>query len=191
MPNNLLFQLSFSVLLSFCSPSLFGMSGIAFFDKEPEINHQEPGNLQATVRQVRTAEEILVKLQAEHYQHQTFNDTLSSELLDNYIDQLDPAKAYFTEQDIASFEQYRYALDDGIRSGNLTPAFSMFNLYQIKATSYLEKLLIELDDRVSSLDFAREESIALDAEDVQWARDQTMLSNSCLLYTSPSPRDRG
>ena len=112
MPNNLFFQLSFTVLLSFCSPSLFGMSGIAFFDKEPEINHQAPGNLQATVRQVRTAEEILVKLQAEHYQHQTFNDTLSSELLDNYIDQLDPARAYFTVKDIASFEQYRYKLDD-------------------------------------------------------------------------------
>ena len=176
MPNNLFFHLSVTVLLSFCSPTLFAMSGIAFFDKEAEINHQAPGKLQASIRQVRTAEEILIKLQAEHYQHQTFNDTLSSELLDNYIDQLDPAKAYFTAQDIASFEQYRYELDDGIRRGNLTPAFSMFNLYQIKATTYLNRLLTELDDRVAALDFAREESIALDAEDVQWATDEVILS---------------
>ena len=176
MPNNLFFHLSVTVLLSFCSPMLFAMSGIAFFDKEAEINHQAPGKLQASIRQVRTAEEILIKLQAEHYQHQTFNDTLSSELLDNYIDQLDPAKAYFTVQDIASFEQYRYELDDGIRRGNLTPAFSMFNLYQIKATTYLNRLLTELDDRVAALNFAREESIALDAEDVEWAADEVMLN---------------
>lgn len=176
MPNNLFFHLSVTVLLSFCSPTLFAMSGIAFFDKEAEINHQAPGKLQASIRHVRTAEEILIKLQAEHYQRQTFNDTLSSALLDNYIDQLDPAKAYFTVQDIASFEQYRYELDDGIRRGNLTPAFSMFNLYQIKATTYLNRLLAELDDRVTALNFAREESIPLDADDVQWAADEVMLS---------------
>ena len=139
------------------------------FDKESDFNRPAPGKLQATIRHVRTAEEILIKLQAEHYQRQTFNDTLSSALLDNYIDQLDPAKAYFTLQDIASFEQYRYELDDGIRRGNLTPAFSMFNLYQIKATTYLKRLLIELNDRVSALNFAREESITLDAKDVEWA----------------------
>ena len=105
MSNNLFLHLSVTALLSFCSPSLLAMSGIAYFDKEIEINHQTPGKLQATIRQVRTAEEILIKLQAEHYQHQTFNDTLSSALLDNYIDQLDPAKAYFTVKDIASFEK--------------------------------------------------------------------------------------
>jgi len=152
------------------------MSGIAFVDKELDFNHQAPGKLQATIRQVRTAEEILIKLQAEHYQHQTFNDTLSSALLDNYIDQLDPAKAYFTLQDIASFEQYRYELDDGIRRGNLTPAFSMFNLYQTKATTYLKRLLTELNERVAALNFAREESITLDAEEVEWAADEVMLS---------------
>ncbi len=176
MPNNLFFHLSVTVLLSFFSSSLFAMSGISLFDKEAEISLQAPGELQATIRQVRTAEEILIKLQAEHYQHQTFNDALSSALLDNYIDQLDPARAYFTAQDIASFDQYRFELDDGVRRGNLTPAFSMFNIYQTKATTHLDKLLTELDDRVAALDFSREESIALDTEDVQWATDEAMLS---------------
>ena len=176
MPNNLFFHLLIAVLLSLCSPSLFAMSGIAFFDNETEIYHQAPGKLQATIRQVRTAEEILIKLQAEHYQHQAFNDALSSALLDKYMDQLDPAKAYFTAQDIANFNQYRFELDDGVRRGNLTPAFSMFNLYQIKATTYLDKLLTELEDRVAALDFARDESIILDTDDVQWATDEVMLS---------------
>ncbi|MBQ77566.1 MAG: hypothetical protein CL692_03185 [Cellvibrionales bacterium] len=176
MPNNLFFHLSVTVLLSFFSSSLFAMSGISLFDKEAEISLQAPGELQATIRQVRTAEEILIKLQAEHYQHQTFNDALSSALLDNYIDQLDPARAYFTAQDIASFDQYRFELDDGVRRGNLTPAFSMFNIYQTKATTHLDKLLTELDDRVAALDFSRDESIALDTEDVQWATDEAMLS---------------
>ena len=168
--------MSYSLILLSVTALLAVLSGNDHLEKEPYIRDQLPGELQATIRQVRTAEEILNKLQAEHYQHQTFNDTLSSALLDNYIDQLDPARAYFTAQDIGSFEQYRYKLDDGIRRGNLTPAFSMFNLYQIKATTHLNKLLIELDDRVSALNFAREEIIALDAEDVEWATNEVMLN---------------
>tara|TARA_S200000501_G_scaffold378661_1_gene442602 strand:+ start:4788 stop:6935 length:2148 start_codon:yes stop_codon:yes gene_type:complete len=168
--------MSYSLILLSVTALLAVLSSIDHLDKEPDIRDQLPGELQATIRQVRTAEEILIKLQAEHYQHQTFDDTLSSALLDGYINQLDPAKAYFTLQDIANFEQYRYELDDGIRRGNLTPAFTIFNLYQIKATTYLNRLLAELDDRVAALNFAREESIALDAEDVQWATNETILS---------------
>ncbi|MDG2471684.1 MAG: carboxy terminal-processing peptidase [Pseudomonadales bacterium] len=168
--------MSYSLILLSVTALLAVLSGINHLDKEPDIRDQLPSQLQATIRQVRTAEEILIKLQTEHYQNQTFNDALSSALLDNYIDQLDPARAYFTAQDIASFDQYRFELDDGVRRGNLTPAFSMFNIYQTKATAHLDKLLTELDDRVAALDFSREEGIALDTEDVQWATDEAMLS---------------
>lgn len=176
MPNKLFVYLSVIVLLSISSPYLVAMSSIAFFNGEAEIVNETSDNLRATIRQIRTAEEILIKLQADHYQHPAFNDELSSALLDNYIDQLDPSRAYFSAKDIADFDQYRFELDDGVRQGNLTPAFDIFTLYQAKATAYLSNLTAELEDRITALDFSREESIALDAESVQWAIDDAMLS---------------
>lgn len=186
MPKNSIFQAVMILLLFANSHALQAMSGIAFLDSKTEIINEESGPLKATIRQARTAEEILIKLQAEHYEHQPFNDRLSSALFDNYIEQLDPARAYFTAQDIAEFEQYRFELDDGVRLGDLSPAFSIFNLYQSKSSAYLEKLLVELNERVGSLDFSREESIPLDSDNVQWSSDNTALNerNRQLLKSS-------
>lgn len=143
-----------------------------------EVLEEEPlAELKPSIRQIRTAEEILLKLQRRHYTQREFDDELSSALFDNYLKRLDPSKSYFSQKDINEFEAYRLILDDGIRRGNLTPSFTMFNRYREKLLMHLDSLIAELPERIAALDFTLEESLLLEAEDQPWAADKNELAD--------------
>ena len=143
-----------------------------------EVLEEEPlAELKPSIRQIRTAEEILLKLQRRHYTQREFDDELSSALFDNYLKRLDPSKSYFSQKDINEFEAYRLILDDGIRRGNLTPSFTMFNRYREKLLIHLDSLITELPERIAALDFTLEESLLLEAEDQPWAADKNELAD--------------
>src|SRR6056300_1554877 len=116
----------------------------------PEAEHPE------------TALAVLEQLARHHYVRRAIDDTLSSDTLDHYLDALDPQRAYFLEGDIAQFERHRYTLDDALRRGDLTPAFEIFNRYQAAAEAQLEALLTFLDSGIETLDFSKEEYLAMD-----------------------------
>jgi carboxyl-terminal processing protease len=116
----------------------------------PEAEHPE------------TALAVLEQLARHHYVRRAIDDTLSSDTLDHYLDALDPQRAYFLEGDIAQFERYRYTLDDALRRGDLTPAFEIFNRYQAAAETQLESLLRLLESGIETLDFSKEEYLAMD-----------------------------
>ena len=59
-----------------------------------------------------------------HYSEVNVNDDFSSVLLDRVIDGLDPSRLYFTQADIAEFDQYRFELDDLLRAGDVEAGFS-------------------------------------------------------------------
>src|ERR1041385_3521512 len=42
-----------------------------------------------------------------HYSHRPFDDALSSQFLDLYLESLDPQHLHFLQSDIAQFEHYR------------------------------------------------------------------------------------
>src|SRR5262245_15200547 len=65
-----------------------------------------------------------------HYNHTNLSDSVSSVLLDSYIQNLDPSRLYFLAADISSFEKYRYELDDSLIKGELRPAFLIFNTFK-------------------------------------------------------------
>ena len=67
-----------------------------------------------------------------HYNHQKVNDQLSSEVLDNYLERFDRQRMYFLASDIAEFEDFRYVLDDNIKSGDLDVAYKIFNRYRLR-----------------------------------------------------------
>lgn len=133
--------------------------------------------LKPSIRQIRTAEEILLKLQRRHYTQRQFDDELSSALFDNYLKRLDPSKSYFSQQDINEFEVYRLVLDDGIRRGNLNPSFIIFNRYREKLLAHLDTLIAELPERIAALDFTLDESLLLESDDQAWAADNNELAD--------------
>lgn len=109
-----------------------------------------------------------------HYQKTTLNDSLSSELLDNYLKNLDYNRMYFLASDVKSFEKYRYQLDNDLKEGNLAPAYEIYQVYKNRATernAYVTKMLAK------EMDFTADEYFETNREKAPWAKDQNELND--------------
>jgi len=105
-------------------------------------------------------------IQKSHYRHASVDDDLSSQVLDRYIEALDNNRMYFLESDVAAFEQYRFLLDDMVRSEPLNPVFDMFAVYRTRVRERLKFALTQLE---SEPDFSIDEDYQFDREDIPWA----------------------
>ncbi|UOB18715.1 carboxy terminal-processing peptidase [Abyssalbus ytuae] len=59
-----------------------------------------------------------------HFNSKDLDDEFSKNVYEDYIEVLDPLKRYFHKSDIKEFEKYRYAIDDQIKTSEVT----FFNL---------------------------------------------------------------
>ena len=62
-----------------------------------------------------------------HYARPRIDNSLSSAILDRYLDTLDGNRLYFLHSDYTAFGRYRYELDERARSGELEPIFEIFD----------------------------------------------------------------
>ena len=118
----------------------------------------------------KTSAEVVSRLRHQHFQRTSIfiNDDLSSTVLDRYIKELDRDHNYFLASDVKDFERYRYLLDDAFKTGNLKPAFTIFNRYQQRLVERIEFLLTQIDKGIDKLDFSKDDSLLLDREDQAW-----------------------
>lgn len=103
-----------------------------------------------------------------HYQKTSIDDSLSSELLDNYLKNLDYNRMYFLASDVKSFEKYRYQLDNDLKDGNLTPAYEIYQVYKTRAAernAHITRLL------ATEMDFTADEYFNVDREKAPWPKD--------------------
>ncbi|MDA0705616.1 MAG: carboxy terminal-processing peptidase [Proteobacteria bacterium] len=121
----------------------------------PEPRHEDIGELVTTF------------VQKSHYSHIAVNDDLSSKVMDNFLDELDHNRMYLLASDIEFFEQYRYLLDDFVRSEPLDPVFDMFSAYR---TRVRERFEFALDLLAAEPDLTVDEEYQFDREDVAWAK---------------------
>jgi carboxyl-terminal processing protease len=122
-------------------------------DLGPEPRHEKIGQL---------VSEFVHK---SHYRHAAVDDELSSMVLDRYIEALDSNRMYLLAGDVESFEQYRYQLDDMVRSEPLNPVFEMFEIYRTRVRERLNFALEQLD---TEPDFTIDEDYLFDREDQPW-----------------------
>ncbi len=115
--------------------------------------------------QIQTSAEVLSYLQKAHYRDMELDDRLSSQLLDRYIDQLDPSRSYFRSTDLTEFERYRHQFDDELRQGKLEAAFSLYNRYRERLR---ERLDFVLDRLTQPFDFDSQEALLVDREQAPW-----------------------
>ncbi len=124
-----------------------------------------------------TLTELIDTLEARHYEGRDYNDSLSSEHLDAYIDALDPQKMFFTREDVAGFQAWRTELDDLGREGDLAPAFTIFNRFQANLETRLNDVIEGLPDSVAGFDYTVVEYLPLDGDDVAWAQNTDELDD--------------
>ena len=59
----------------------------------------------------------------QQYSHKKLDDKISEDCFDEYLNDIDPFKFYFTKEDIESFSKYRDSLDDMVKEGDVSFAF--------------------------------------------------------------------
>ncbi len=118
---------------------------------------------------------VVELLKRHHYNKPPLNDARSSQIFDDYLKSLDPARSYFTAADIASFEPWRYRFDDYLKSGELQPGFVIYKRQLERMQERLDFALSLLDQGVDKFDFSRDESLQTDREKAPWAADNKAL----------------
>ncbi|AZZ93441.1 tail-specific protease [Hahella sp. KA22] len=154
---------------SLCSLALAGNAAVASGAKTENPDYL---NLSPTADQEKASRDIARQLQYAHYRSLKIDGEVSSEVLDNYIKYLDPQRIYFTQSDIDEFENYRYRLDGAIKSGQLDPAFRIYNRFQSRIVGRLGYITGLLDTGVDKLDFKKDEEILIDREEAPWAKTE-------------------
>jgi carboxyl-terminal processing protease len=128
-----------------------------------------------TDSQSETAAELVEQLEERHYAKLAYDDQLSSAHLDNYIESLDGGKMFFTRGDIESFEAFRYVMDEALPRGRLDAGFEIFNRFEDRLTTRLERVVATLPALYAAMDFTRDETYAVDPELRDWAADDEAL----------------
>ncbi|MGR8949835.1 MAG: carboxy terminal-processing peptidase [Gammaproteobacteria bacterium] len=123
--------------------------------------------------QHRRATRIITHLIANyHYKRTPLNDSLSEQILEKYLDILDPTKSYLTAEDVAQFSEHATRFDDYLRYSDLQIAYDIFILYRERLEARVEHAIELLD---FEFDFEKDESFEFDREDAEWAPDVAAL----------------
>jgi carboxyl-terminal processing protease len=125
--------------------------------------------LEMTPRQPIISQTVTNLIEHWHYSHLQLDNSLSSAILDEYLDTLDGNRVYFLASDVASFGRYRYELDDRARSGEIEPAFDIFNVFRQRVSERVNYALSLLD---TEPDFTLDESYRWDRTDLSWPRTE-------------------
>ena len=112
-------------------------------------------------------------LDNNHYRGIILGDSLSSAILNRFIDELDNSKIYFLESDIKSFEKYRSTIDDLTRSENVDPAFEIYNVFKKR---FKERTSLVLRDLVQKdHDYSLQEFYDTNRDKLPWAKSASEL----------------
>jgi carboxyl-terminal processing protease len=78
----------------------------------------------------QVAMHVAYMLQNHHYSRRDFDDKVSGQMLDNYLDLLDFRHVFFTQEDVDGFRaKYATTLDDHILMRNVAPAQEIYDVY--------------------------------------------------------------
>ena len=120
----------------------------------------------------RTTRIITRLLSNYHYKPAPLTDAFSIQILDRYIDALDPMRLYFTAEEINIIYQQKHLVDDYLRSSKLRPFYEIFKRFR---NNLIERTNFALTLIESEMDFTVVEFIELDREDSEWANNQNEL----------------
>ncbi len=111
---------------------------------------------------------------AQHLSKHPIDDEISQRGLNLYLKSLDPMKVYFTQADINEFQKKQSDLDDMLKAGDISFAYTIFN-----------RLLQRIDERVAMAnamidqqhDFTVDEELNTDPDAVEYAKDDAEMKD--------------
>lgn len=121
--------------------------------------------LQMAERHPLISRNVTKLIEEYHYSRQRLDNSLSSAVLDQFLDTLDRNRIYFLASDIASFGRYRYEMDDRARSGELEPIFDIFNLFRDRVQ---ERVTYAISLLETEPDYTLDEEYRWDRTELSW-----------------------
>jgi len=109
----------------------------------------------------------------QHYKRFSFNDALSEQIFDRYVESLDFSKSIFLQSDIARFEANKKQFDDALMSGKLDFAYDLFNLSLQRRFERFQYAISLLDKEMT---FDKEDAFYYDREESEFAKTQDELN---------------
>ncbi|MEM7704212.1 MAG: carboxy terminal-processing peptidase [Pseudomonadota bacterium] len=135
---------------------------------------ERPLTLQPEPNQLEASRWATTFLTRAHYKKTRLDDTLSSAILDRYLESLDPNRVFFMDSDVRQFEAFRTVLDDALKKQDLSAAFVIFNVYAQRVNERIEFATALLE---KPFDFEINESLELDRSEAPWAKTETELND--------------
>lgn len=131
-----------------------------------------PAGPKANDRQVTRVVSSLML--AQHLSKHPIDDEISQRGLNLYLKSLDPMKVYFTQADINEFQKKQSDLDDMLKAGDISFAYTIFN-----------RLIQRIDERVAMAnamidqkhDFTTDEELNTDPDGVEYAKDDAEMKD--------------
>lgn len=113
-----------------------------------------------------TARLVCNMISRYHIGHGEVNDEVSRQLLDGFVEMLDPQKLYFHKTDIDSFSKSRTELDNQLLEGDVDFAYTVFNQYVKRVDQR-----IEYAHRLADLshDFTIDEEMVTDYDTIDFS----------------------
>lgn len=139
---------------------------------QAEIPLVDESEIVPAERHERATEIITHIINTYHYKSRPLDDSLSTSILDRYLDSLDPNRSYFLASDISNFDKYRFKLDNRLKDEDLVPAFDIFKIYRKRVDERINHAIAMLDN---DFDFTIDESYRFDRRDSDWARTKAEL----------------
>ena len=129
----------------------------------------DPATLVPTASQKKATHLITRFISTYHYRRTPLDDALSEEVLDRYLDALDPNHHYFLGEDVERIRRMEHQLDDMLRRAELEPVFQTFRLFRTRVEESVAMAQSLLDQE---FDFSRDERYTYDREDAAWPADR-------------------
>jgi carboxyl-terminal processing protease len=149
--------------------------GLTFSQLQAKPQPVAIDDLRPTQQQQKTVIITRRVMEKYHYKKHRLNDTLSAEILRQYLKLLDPNKSFFIADDIRQLRQdHRKTLDDDIRNARLESAFDIFKLYRVRVEQRATHALGLLEQPV---DITSGESYRVDREDAEWSASSSALDD--------------
>nr|WP_321404288.1 carboxy terminal-processing peptidase [uncultured Desulfobacter sp.] len=137
--------------------------------------HAQIAELTFQKEQAEQCVAIVDALERDHFTGKKMDSDMSALVFDRYVKSLDPGRHLFTQKDLDAYQPLKQLMYKYLKTGNLAPAYEIFNLYQSRSVQRLEYILELAKSWQTQIDFARNETLVIDYEHKPFIQDMSGL----------------
>lgn len=133
---------------------------------------RELDDLSPTLQQAIASVNVVQLLSRNHYRKISIDKEHADKVFQRYLDRLDPNRSFFLQHDVKEFKRYQENLASSLKSGDLKPAFEMFNRYRERAGDRARYLLSRVDKGIKGIDLTTDAELDVDRKESPWLADE-------------------